>query len=337
MPRKPRIEFAGAVYHVLSRGDRQEAIFRDDQDYELFLGTLSEACLRTGWLVHSYVLLGNHYHVLLETPEANLVAGMKWLQGTYTQRFNRRHRESGHLFQGRYKALLVDPEADTYFSTVSTYIHLNPARTTRFNPMQDRLGDYLWSSYPYYISSGERPAWLCTQRVLSSHGMLDDLKGRLWYERYIRGRVSYMMGQPRVWEADPDWSKLRKGWYFGGNDFRDHLLGKLDVVRRDIKASSHSGPEIQLHNESQALKLLIQGLERLGISKSDLPPLAKGALEKQLLAWYIRRETTVSNQWLSEHLYSGHPANISRYLHYVSHSKDRNIKRLKAVLLKCED
>jgi REP element-mobilizing transposase RayT len=337
MPRKPRIEFAGAVYHVLSRGDRREAIFRDDRDYALFLDTLSQACLRTGWVVHSYVLLGNHYHVLLETPEANLVVGMKWLQGTYTQRFNRRHRESGHLFQGRYKALLVDPEADTYFSTVSTYIHLNPVRTKWFNPMQDRLGDYPWSSYPYYIGSGGRPGWLCTQRVLSSHGILDDQKGRLWYERYIRGRVSHMVGQPKTWEADPDWSKLRQGWYFGGNDFREKLLGKLDTVRKDKKASSHSGPEIQLHDESQALKLLKRGLKRLGLSRLDMPSLPKGALEKQILAWYIRSKTTVSNQWLSEHLNSGHPANISRYLRNVSQSIDRDVKRLKDVLLKCED
>ena len=103
MPRKPRIEYAGAVYHVMSRGNRQEEIYRDDTDRELFLETLTEVCARTGWVVHACVLLNNH--ILLETPEPNLVVGMKWFQGTYTQRFNARIREWGHLFQGRYKAL----------------------------------------------------------------------------------------------------------------------------------------------------------------------------------------------------------------------------------------
>ena len=120
MARKPRIEFPGAIYHVMSLGDRQEAIFREGRDYEVFLETLGEACSKTGWLVHAFVLMDNHYHMLLETPEANLVAGMKWLQGTYTQRFNFRHKVCGHLLQGRYKALLVDGEGGDCFSTVGT-------------------------------------------------------------------------------------------------------------------------------------------------------------------------------------------------------------------------
>lgn len=100
MPRKVRIQFSGAVYHLLDRGDRQEAIFRDERDRETFLRTLGEVCGRTGWRGHAWVLLTNHDHVLVETPEANLVAGMRWFQTTYTVRFNRRHRLSGHLFQG---------------------------------------------------------------------------------------------------------------------------------------------------------------------------------------------------------------------------------------------
>ena len=104
MARKARVEFEGAVYHVLDRGDRREAIFRDDADRERFLATLGEACLRTGWRVHALVLMSNHYHLLIQTPHANLVAGMRWFQTTWTVRFNRRHRLSGHLFQGRYKS-----------------------------------------------------------------------------------------------------------------------------------------------------------------------------------------------------------------------------------------
>ena len=107
MPRQLRIEFPGAFYHVMARGDRRESIYEDDVDRRRFEETLKEGCEATGWLVHAYVLMGNHYHLLIETPEANLVKGMSWLQGTYTMRYNSRHKLSGHLFGGRYKSVLV--------------------------------------------------------------------------------------------------------------------------------------------------------------------------------------------------------------------------------------
>jgi len=104
MPRKIRLEFSGALYHAMSRGDRREKIFLDDVDRHDFLKTLAEACQKTGWQVHAYCLMSNHYHLVLETPEPNLVAGMAWLQSTYTIRLNHRHKLYGHVFSGRYKA-----------------------------------------------------------------------------------------------------------------------------------------------------------------------------------------------------------------------------------------
>jgi REP element-mobilizing transposase RayT len=135
-----RIQYPGALYHVMSRGNQGREIFRDDEDCQLFLKTLDEACGKTGWAVHAYVLMGNHYHALLETPEANLVDGMKWFLGTYTQRFNSRHRVFGHLFQGRYRALVIDGAQDGYFQTVSTYIYLNSARAGKLREFRERLG-----------------------------------------------------------------------------------------------------------------------------------------------------------------------------------------------------
>ena len=121
MARPIRIQYPGAVYHVMARGNHGQVVFGDDTDRKLLLGTLGEACEKTGWRIHAYVLMGNHYHLLVETPEPNLVAGMKWLQGTYTQRYNGRHRFFGHLFQGRYKAVVVDGRQDeNYFQVVST-------------------------------------------------------------------------------------------------------------------------------------------------------------------------------------------------------------------------
>src|SRR6185436_5232717 len=152
MARPLRIEYAGAVYHVMARGNQGSAIFKDEKDRRCFLETLGEACEKTGWQIHAYVLMGNHYHFLLETPEANLVAGMKWLQGTYTQRYNGRHRVFGHLFQGRYKAVIMDGADPSYFGMVGTYIHLNPARAGLIEIGKERLKRYRWSSYPWYLN-----------------------------------------------------------------------------------------------------------------------------------------------------------------------------------------
>ncbi len=155
MARKPRVEFEGATYHVMCRGNRQEAIFKDNKDHGQFLDTLEEVSERNGWRIHAFVLMGNHYHLLLETPEANLVDGMRWLQSTYTQRFNARHRVRGHLFQGRYKALPVDQ--GEYFRTVADYIHLNPARAHAFDLKTGQLTDYKWSSFCGYTKTGQTP------------------------------------------------------------------------------------------------------------------------------------------------------------------------------------
>ena len=149
MARGLRIEYPGAVYHVMCRGDQREPIFATDADREVFLATLGEGCEQTGWRVHAYVLMPNHYHLLVETPEPNLVEGMKWLQGTCTQRFNHRHKVRGPLFQGRYKAIPVDGQESNYFEVVSTYIHLNPARAGLIAVGQERLKRYRWSSYPW--------------------------------------------------------------------------------------------------------------------------------------------------------------------------------------------
>lgn len=138
------------------RGDRREAIFRDEENRDRFLGTLGEACERTGWRVHAFVLMDNHYHMMLETPEANLVSGMRWFQTTLTARFNRRHRLAGHLFQGRYKAVVVEADGGSYFPVLSDYIHLNPVRA-RMVSMDERLFDYFWSSYRHYVRAAHRP------------------------------------------------------------------------------------------------------------------------------------------------------------------------------------
>ena len=138
MARKARVEYAGVVDHVLDRGDRREPIFQDAADRRRFLETLGEVCQRTGWRVHAEVPMTNHCHFLLETPEANLIAGMRWFQTTWTMRFNARHRLSGHLFQGRYQSVVADAREGRYFAVLSDYIHLKPVRA-RMVTLEQRL------------------------------------------------------------------------------------------------------------------------------------------------------------------------------------------------------
>jgi putative transposase len=134
MARRLRVQYPGALYHVMNRGDRREPIFRDDKDRHQFLETLGQTCRKTGWEVLAYCLMSNDFHLVVETPQGNLVAGMKWFLGTCTSRFNRRHRVFGHLFSGRYKPLLVDGSGKGHLRTVCDYVHLNPVRARLLGP-----------------------------------------------------------------------------------------------------------------------------------------------------------------------------------------------------------
>ena len=164
MARPLRLEFAGAVYHVTSRGDRREAIYLDDDDRREWLAVLALVCDRFNWIVHAYCQMTNHYHFVVETVEGNLSAGMRQLNGLYTQRFNRRYRISGHLFQGRYKAILVQKEA--HLLELSRYVVLNPVRAQ----MVQLPEEWPWSSYPLVMNDKLAPEWLDTDWMLGQFG-----------------------------------------------------------------------------------------------------------------------------------------------------------------------
>ena len=161
MARPLRLEFPGALYHVTSRGNAQDDIYLSDDDRVAWLATLGDVCRRFNWVCHAYCLMGNHYHILIETPEANLSKGMRQLNGVYTQWFNRTHQRVGHVFQGRFKGILVD--RDTYLMELARYVVLNPVRAK----MVKRVEQWPWSSYRATCGKADMPEWLHVDFILS--------------------------------------------------------------------------------------------------------------------------------------------------------------------------
>jgi REP element-mobilizing transposase RayT len=311
MARKGRVEYAGAIYHVMSRGNGGEAVFWDEEDRHRFLSLLGEVCVRQGWIVHAYVLLDNHYHLLLETPEPNLVSGMKWFLGTYTQRFNARHKRRGHLFQGRYKAIVVEREDGGYFTTAADYIHLNPVRAGLISP-KEGLEAYVWSSYPAYAYKRvQAPDWLHQTAVL---GALDyDLsgRGRRLFRQYMALRVAKERGcTPQ--QRDELYKAMRRGWYIGGKDFRDYLTERFDVDHGN-RPYEADGEVKKDHQEFRARQILEAGLRHFRLVESDLPDMKKNSMEKRVIGYLIKQSTSVSLAWLSENLYMGVVSGVSRY------------------------
>ncbi|MGH8403336.1 MAG: REP-associated tyrosine transposase, partial [Gammaproteobacteria bacterium] len=189
MARPLRIEYPGAVYHVTARGNARQRIYADDTDFRAFLALLGKLAERYHWLCHAYCLMSNHYHLLLETPEGNLAAGMRQLNGIYTQAFNRRHCKVGHVFQGRYHAILVDK--DRYVLELARYIVLNPVRAR----MVKAVNAYPWSSYRVTAGTGSGPDWLDSEWLLSQfHRQRSRAQDR--YREFVRAGQE----RPGPWE-----------------------------------------------------------------------------------------------------------------------------------------
>ena len=302
----------------------------------MFLDTLDEGCGKAGWRVHAYVLMGNHYHLLLETPEGNLVAGMKWLQGTYTQRFNSQHEVFGHVFQGRYKAVLVDGGSAEYFRVASTYIHLNPARARLIRVGEEPLWRYAWSSYPTYVGRGKgRPRWLDTARVLGSAGFgTEDRRAREGYEALVEGRVLELKVKKGREALDGEWARLRRGWYVGDEGFRGRLLAKVKSALKDKARGSFSGEVLRRHDEAAAEGRVGKGLEALGMTEERLRELPKGAPEKQVLAWWLRTRTTVSRAWIAGRLVMGDASRVTHATKAVREATRGELRRGREALLK---
>jgi len=303
MPRQMRREFAGAIYHVMNRGDRREEIFRNERDRRMFLSTLTEACGKTQWQIHAYCLMRNHFHLVVETPQANLVVGMKWLLGVYTKRFNIGHKECGHLFAGRYKALHVEGGGDGYLRTVCDYVHLNPARAGLLKGGQP-LEDFPWSSYGEYLKPArQRPVWLRVDRLLGEKGISkDSAAGRRHFARLTEQR--------RREDLAREFQPVERGWCLGSEEFRQELLASASGQIR----ATHYGAERREAQEAKASRLLREEMGRMGWDDAALRQAGKGDERKVRLAARIRKETTMSLKWIAQHLAMGSWTHVSNLL-----------------------
>ncbi len=211
MARPLRIEYAGALYHLTSRGDRREDIYLDDIDRVIFLEVLAGVCERFCWVCHAYCLMSNHYHLLIETRESTLSQGMRQLNGVFTQRSNHRHHRVGHVFQGRYKAILVQKES--YLLELARYVVLNPVRAG----MVRSAKDWPWSNYRSTAGWDDAPEWLNTDWLLSAFGA----KRKPAMEAY-RKFVSEGRGLRSPWED------LKRQIYLGDEAFVDRMMALMD-------------------------------------------------------------------------------------------------------------
>ena len=225
MSRPLRIEYPGAFYHVTSRGNERKTVFQSNRDREKYLFYLESAHERYGAVIHVYCLMGNHYHLLLETPRGNLSKILHYINGAYTTYFNVKRSRSGHLFQGRFKGILVDK--DEYCKELSRYIHLNPVRAG----MVKAALEYQWSSYRYYVGKANKPKWLTTEFIRGDFGG----EGRRGFKRY---REYVERGEDK--EIDNPLKKVIASTFLGGKEFIERIkleyLEKKQIDRRDLPA-----------------------------------------------------------------------------------------------------
>jgi REP element-mobilizing transposase RayT len=248
MSRPLRIEYPGAIYHITSRGNEKRPVFKGDHDRANFLNTLRHVNKRYNWICHAYCLMTNHYHLLIETPDGNLSIGMRQLNGVYTQLFNKWHGRTGHLFQGRYKAILI--QKDSHLLEVCRYVVLNPIRAK----MVEKPEDYPWSSYLATADRAKSHPCLTTDWVL---GQFSGKRGKA--EQEYRKFVSWGIGKPTIW------TEVRGQALLGEDSFVEKLSEHLKK-HRDIPEI----PRSQRYAHRPALEKLFSEEAKENIRKRRL-------------------------------------------------------------------
>lgn len=304
MARKLRLEYPGACYHVINRGNYRGDIFAAEKTKAAFESCVFEACTKHRWVLHAYVVMRNHFHLALETPEANLVAGMQWLQATFANRFNRLRGERGHLFQGRYKALAVEEGAA--MGLLCDYIHLNPVRAGVATVAE--LPQVRFSSYWHLWRPKTRPEFLRVQTALEDAGGLADTKnGWAAYARHLEWHAATGPAGKNA-----AYVNLSKGWALGTAGFKADLVASHNVTVSARALEQHGAEEIRRMRWEQACAAALAKLPAAARKAADSA--AKCAAWKVAVAAHLKATTDVSNGWLAERLGMGSGVYVSKHV-----------------------
>ena len=311
---------------MLNRGNYRRDLFVGEGAAESFQGCLFEAATRCGWRVHAFVIMRNHFHLAVETVEPNLSEGMRWLQATWAARFNRFRGESGRPFQGRYKALHVEP--GHALAQVAHYIHLNPVRAKAVT--EEELLNHRWSSLPFFVKRKNRPACLEPATILAeSGGLPDTAAGWRRYVDYL-GVLAEEEGRLRA----AKFGRLSRGWAIGSVEFKRNLKKEFSERGADLERFAVLGVDGEAHRELRGEiweEKLHAAAKALGINLGKLPT-QKSAADKVRLAALMKTTTTVTNGWLADRLHMGPPASVSQYVRRFGLSKGNNSREFRRAL-----
>lgn len=301
MARPLRLESEGNVYHVINWGNDRAALFRGTKTREMFLECVHEACVRTGWRVHAWCVMPNHYHLALSTPKANLVEGMHWLQARFASRYNELRPRGGRVFQDRYKSLVVEPEGS--LGPLCHFIHLNPVRA-RLCSVQE-LPQQPWTSLAWLMDPKQRPAWYDPSGALSHAGDLADASaGRRQYLKYL----TWLSGNEAA-RQEQRFAKMSKGWSVGSKAFAKALVREQ---QKAVGKGTRLAAKVQEGREAVWEEILGLLLRKLRRKREDLTTAGKSADWKLALAAALKARTTATNRWLAVTLQMGNLHEVSR-------------------------
>lgn len=315
MARPLRIQYEGALYHITSRGNEKRDIFLDEADFKKFLKILSELQDRFKIIIYGYVLMNNHYHLLIETPQANIIKTIHYLNSSYTGYFNRKYNRVGHLFQGRYKSYLI--EKDSYLLLVSRYIHLNPLRA---GVVRD-LGEYMWSSYNDYMSKRKEKEWLNRKWILSQFSNREDASIKA-YKKFVEDKEGL---------NESPFKRAIAGFILGSEEFLKKIRDESGE-RRDREI-----PEIRKIRKFLGIQDIVEIVARiLNIEIDEIKRKCKRNNNAKKICFYlIRRHTSFSNQKIGDYFGVGYTG-VSQGVRRLKENMEED-KELKETVLLVEE
>lgn len=312
MARKLRAERNGGLYHVINRGNYRSYIFESEGAKRSFEKTLFEACERFSWELAAYCLMSNHFHLCIGTPLGNLSNGMRWLQATYAMRFNKYRKARGHLFQGRFKSLVVEP--GQHWLDLVDYIHLNPVKAGLADLAM--LGKFPWTSLYLFPKRKKRPSFMDCAWMDYSEELEDSKDG---WSRYLAHLHLRSTDDPTEIEALE--RRMCYGWSLGSSDFAKAVIEDLDSRPNSVRLERE---ELSNLNRDRWQVLIEKCLDRLGKSLDDARSERFSTDWKLAIASKLKRETSVTNAWLSEQLEMGKPRSVSAICGKYSREREKS-------------